>query len=172
MLPLIHESSTTLLRLLLVTLGPVPVLHLTHGLLPVTAREIQPVSPVLSTGPVSYTIITIAKEVGLAVPPVGEGDRTITIGANKRLLRAAAAEAQPDRRRPSYICCTRALLLCAGCDQVGSERGALRLRLSVSQVEFPVHHAQTAAGTETEALRAAARGRIGAWERRVIQMVR
>ena len=155
--------------LLLVTLGPVPVLHLTHGLLPVTAREIQPVSPILSTGPMSYTVTIIAKEVGLAVSPVGVGDGTPAVGADKRLLRAAAAEAQPDSRRPSYSCSTRALLLCAGCDQVGSERGALRLRLGIGDDSF--HHAQTAAGTETEALRTDARGRLGAWERRVTQMV-
>ena len=146
-----------------------PVLQLTQDVLFVAARDIQPVSPVSSVGPVSDTII-IKPKFGLAVSPVAVGDGTIAIGANQRLLRAAAAEAQPEPIAVGSDVCTRVLLLCAGCDRVGSERGTARLRLSVVDKSF--HHAQTAAGTETEALRADARGRLSAWERRVIQMVK
>ena len=131
------------------------VLQLTQGVeADVVASPIVPESTAVD----KHTIV-IFVEMGLISTPFTVGDGTTSVDADKRLLRAAAAVAQPDRPHSSAVSSTRALRLCAGRDQVCSDLGARSLRRG--DVDVPLHQAQAAAGTAVEALWTAA------WLRRV-----
>ena len=144
------------------------VLQLTQDVPICIAFAVEPEAKVLVRH--VHTVV-IMKQARFNTSPVGVGDGTTAVGADKRLLRAAAAVAQPgspDLSSSHSVSSTRVLLLCAGCGQVGSERGAGRLRLVV--VDKPFYQTQTAAGTASEALRTAARSRLVTWKHRRVQM--